>query len=210
MLYGKVLRPPTYGATLKDVDLSAGKAPGVTWCATAIWSAWPRPTCWPPKGPSTPSSPDGHLGHRSPASEHGHLRLSARRTPAVRRRTRSRTGLASAAKSLRATYHVAYVAHAPLEPRAGLAEWNGGKLTRLDSARRTPSAAAASSPAPSGCATTHVRVIVPDFGGGFGGKHTGEAALEAARLAAGRRHARAGCAGRARRSSPGPTSARPP
>jgi isoquinoline 1-oxidoreductase len=28
-----------------------------------------------------------------------------------------------------------------------------------------------------------VRVIVPDFGGGFGGKHTGEAAIEAARLA---------------------------
>ena len=29
----------------------------------------------------------------------------------------------------------------------------------------------------------HVRVIVPDFGGGFGGKHTGECAVEAARLA---------------------------
>ena len=28
-----------------------------------------------------------------------------------------------------------------------------------------------------------VRVIVPDFGGGFGGKHTGECAVEAARLA---------------------------
>ena len=28
-----------------------------------------------------------------------------------------------------------------------------------------------------------VRVIVPDMGGGFGGKHSGEAALEAARLA---------------------------
>ena len=28
-----------------------------------------------------------------------------------------------------------------------------------------------------------VRVIVPDFGGGFGGKHTGETAIEAARLA---------------------------
>jgi isoquinoline 1-oxidoreductase len=30
-----------------------------------------------------------------------------------------------------------------------------------------------------------VRVIVPDFGGGFGGKHTGECAVEAARLAKG-------------------------
>jgi isoquinoline 1-oxidoreductase len=34
-----------------------------------------------------------------------------------------------------------------------------------------------------GIATEDVRVIVPDMGGGFGGKHTGEAAEEAARLA---------------------------
>ena len=32
-------------------------------------------------------------------------------------------------------------------------------------------------------ANEQVRVIVPDFGSGFGGKHTGEAAVEAARLA---------------------------
>jgi Molybdopterin-binding domain of aldehyde dehydrogenase len=31
--------------------------------------------------------------------------------------------------------------------------------------------------------TDRVRVIVPDTGGGFGGKHTGEVAIEAARLA---------------------------
>jgi isoquinoline 1-oxidoreductase len=34
-----------------------------------------------------------------------------------------------------------------------------------------------------GLADQAVRVVVPDFGGGFGGKHTGEAAVEAARLA---------------------------
>jgi isoquinoline 1-oxidoreductase len=34
-----------------------------------------------------------------------------------------------------------------------------------------------------GMSTDRVRVIVPDMGGGFGGKHTAEAALEAARLA---------------------------
>jgi len=34
-----------------------------------------------------------------------------------------------------------------------------------------------------GVPTSRVRVIVPDMGGGFGGKHTGEAAEEAARLA---------------------------
>src|SRR5262249_35801673 len=38
-------------------------------------------------------------------------------------------GLASAQKKLSATYTVAYIAHAPLEPRAAVAEWNGDKLT---------------------------------------------------------------------------------
>src|SRR5205807_8246660 len=31
----------------------------------------------------------------------------------------------------------------------------------------------------------HVRVVVPDFGSGYGGKHSGEAGVEAARLAKG-------------------------
>ena len=101
---------------------------------------------------------------------------------------------------------MAYVQHAPLETRAALAEWKDGKLTvwtgtqnpfgyhgELARAFRLPN--------------DQVRVIVPDFGGGFGGKHTGEAAVEAARLA----RAAGGpccCGGRARRNSPGPISAR--
>jgi isoquinoline 1-oxidoreductase len=69
-----------------------------------------------------------------------------------------------------------------MEPRAALAEWSGSKLTvwtgtsnpfsvrdQLSQAFRIPASS--------------VRVIVPDMGGGFGGKHTGEAAVEAARLA---------------------------
>ena len=35
----------------------------------------------------------------------------------------------------------------------------------------------------SGFAEDQVRVIVPDFGSGYGGKHSGEQAIEAARLA---------------------------
>jgi isoquinoline 1-oxidoreductase beta subunit len=74
------------------------------------------------------------------------------------------------------------VQHAPMEPRAAVAEWEGEKLTvwtgtqnpfgvrgELERAFSLPAGA--------------TRVIVPDFGGGFGGKHSGEAAVEAARLA---------------------------
>jgi isoquinoline 1-oxidoreductase subunit beta len=92
--------------------------------------------------------------------------------------------LARAHKTIRQTYQVAYVQHSPLEPRAAVAEWQDGKLTvwtgtqnpfgyhgELARAFRLPN--------------DGVRVIVPDFGSGFGGKHTGEAAVEAARLARG-------------------------
>ena len=90
--------------------------------------------------------------------------------------------LAQAKKVLRQTYQVAYVQHAPLEPRAAVAEWLEGKLTVWTGTQN-----------PFGCRSElarafhlgedQVRVIVPDFGSGFGGKHTGEAGIEAARLA---------------------------
>ena len=38
-------------------------------------------------------------------------------------------GLAAGEHTLRSTYTVAYIAHAPLEPRAALAEWHDGRLT---------------------------------------------------------------------------------
>ena len=38
-------------------------------------------------------------------------------------------GLESADHTHKATYTIAYIAHAPLEPRAAVAEWNAGKLT---------------------------------------------------------------------------------
>src|SRR5262249_60006742 len=39
------------------------------------------------------------------------------------------TGMASAAKTLSQSYTVVYIQHAPLEPRAAVAEWQDGKLT---------------------------------------------------------------------------------
>ncbi len=42
---------------------------------------------------------------------------------------RSSNRAAQAAKTLKQTYTVAYIAHTPLEPRAAVAEWKDGKLT---------------------------------------------------------------------------------
>src|SRR5206468_395601 len=91
-------------------------------------------------------------------------------------------GLEAAQHKLQATYTIAYIAHAPLEPRAAVAEWKDGKLTVWTGTQRPfgvrgDLARALSVP------QEKVRVIVPDMGSGYGGKHSAEAAIEAARLA---------------------------
>jgi isoquinoline 1-oxidoreductase len=91
-------------------------------------------------------------------------------------------GLAAAAHHLEQTYTVAYIAHAPLEPRAAVAEWQDGKLTVWTGTQR-PFAVRDELADAFRLAKERVRVIVPDTGSAYGGKHTGDAALEAARLA---------------------------
>ena len=89
---------------------------------------------------------------------------------------------ASARKVFEASYKIPYIAHVPLEPRAAVAEWQDGKVTVWTGTQRpfgvrTEVAEAFRLP------EDRVRVIVPDMGSGYGGKHTGEQAIEAARLA---------------------------
>jgi isoquinoline 1-oxidoreductase len=91
-------------------------------------------------------------------------------------------GLTAADSKLEATYTVAYIAHAPLEPRAAVAEWSSGKLT-VWTGTQMPFGVRRTLASEFNVAAERVRVIVPDMGAGYGGKHTGEAALEAARLA---------------------------
>src|SRR5205085_8629321 len=91
-------------------------------------------------------------------------------------------GLAAADKRLQQTYTVAYIAHAPLEPRAAVAEWNGDKLTVWTGTQR-PFGVRSELAEAFHITKDKVRVIVPDTGSGYGGKHTGECAVEAARLA---------------------------
>jgi isoquinoline 1-oxidoreductase len=195
MLYGKVLRPSSLGATLQAVDLDAAKAvssdvhvvrdgdfvacaAGNSWIAQKAIDAIAQTAQW--DAPSHPSS----------RQLFDHLKRTAR--------TRSegwpspRTdgwgdlgeGLAAAKARFEAAYTVAYIQHAPMEPRAAVAQWSDGGVTVWTGSQqpsRVRSQVAESLRVPE----ERVRVIVPDTGGGFGGKHSGEAAVEAARLARG-------------------------
>jgi CO/xanthine dehydrogenase Mo-binding subunit len=89
--------------------------------------------------------------------------------------------IAGADVQLEAQYTVEYIAHAPLEPRAAVAEWNNGKLTVWTGTQR-PFGVRDELMQAFQLPADKVRVLQPDMGSGYGGKHTGEAAIEAARL----------------------------
>lgn len=189
MLYGRVLRPASFEAELVSVDLSeARKMPGVVAVRDGNFVGVAAPTPeeaaraleairaeWTtPRHPSEAELFDYFKANPSNQSGWGG---SSRESEGDLER-----GLGAADRKLEARYTVAYIAHAPLEPRAALAEWNGGKLTVSVGTQRpfgvrSELAQAFSIPEES------VRVLMPDTGSGYGGKHTGEVAVEAARLA---------------------------
>ena len=84
--------------------------------------------------------------------------------------------------ALQQTYTVSYIAHVPLEPRAAVAQWEGGELTVWTGTQR-PFGVRSELAEAFRIPEEKVRVLMPDTGSAYGGKHTGEAAIEAARLA---------------------------
>jgi isoquinoline 1-oxidoreductase len=93
-----------------------------------------------------------------------------------------KSALAEAPVRLDATYTTAYIAHVPLETRAALAEWEGERLTVWTGTQR-PFGVRAELAEAFGIPEQNVRVVAPTAGSAFGGKHRGEVAIEAARLA---------------------------
>lgn len=187
MLYGKVLRPPSFGATLTSYDAKAAEAMnGVVvvhdgdFVAAAASSEREAQKAIEAIHAEWKESPQ-------PSSKElfGYLKENATSKSDDRsRRTKGSMadGLTGAAHRLDATYSVAFIAHAPLEPRAALAEWADGKLTVWTGSQR-PFAVRDELANAFHVPESNVRVIVPDTGAAYGGKHTGDAALEAARLA---------------------------
>jgi isoquinoline 1-oxidoreductase len=182
MVFGKVVRPSGFNATLVSVDTSAAeKMPGVqvvrdgdfigvvaddVWTATVakgkIDAQW--------KVPPQISDEQLFAELKKGAGDDG------------TRAAEVTAALANADVKLEQTYTVAYIAHAPLEPRAAVAEWTDGKLTVWTGTQR-PFGVKDELARVFRLQPDQVRVLMPDMGSGYGGKHTGECAIEAARLA---------------------------
>ena len=203
MLYGKILRPPSFGATLSSLDThEAEKIPGVIVVHDGNFVGVAAPTAeiaaravaaiqaeWKSQPQISNKDLFEYLRKNEEPAESGgsgppgSLERSDSSGTAFRSESGSvGKGLASADHRLQQTYTVAYIAHIPLEPRAALAQWSDDSLTVWTGTQRpfgvrTELAEAFRMP------EEKVRVLMPDTGSAYGGKHTGETAIEAARLA---------------------------
>ena len=190
MLHGKILRPVSFGATLVSVDAHEAEqisavtvvhdgnfvgvvAPSVEIASCAVkairaeWKTEPQPSGkdlfeYLKKNVVEDEDPTGNASRDTAGSVE--------------------KALPSADHRLQQTYTVSYIAHAPLEPRAALAQWSGDNLTVWTGTQR-PFGVRSELAEAFRIPEERVRVLMPDTGSGYGGKHTGEAAIEAARLA---------------------------
>jgi isoquinoline 1-oxidoreductase len=192
MLYGKVLRPVSYGARLKSIDLAAAQAmDDITVVRDGDFVGCAAPSSWQAAKARDVIGQTAEW-ERPPHPSNEQLFAHLKQTGREAGRGRGTWGdferaLENAEKKISAQYTVAYIQHAPMEPRAAVAEWSDDRLT-VWTGTQQPARVHRELCQSFHLAEDRVRVIVPDTGGGFGGKHTGEAAVEATRLskAAGR------------------------
>jgi isoquinoline 1-oxidoreductase len=187
MLHGKVLRPPSFGATLTSYDAAAAKAmSGVVIVRDGDFVAAAAATERDASAALAAIRAQWkEVPQISSREIFAHLKNNAESKTDDRHRQQKGSveeALAGAVNRLDATYNVAYIAHAPLEPRAAVAEWSGEKLTVWTGSQR-PFGVRGELADTLRIPEATVRVIVPDTGSAYGGKHTGDAAIEAARLA---------------------------
>lgn len=185
MLTGKILRPASYGATLESLDTQGAEAiSGVKVVRdgnfigvvapdslTATRALEALKATWKP------------APHPSSKELYDHLKKNVRAPQQPAEGDKGiKAELSGSEKALTATYTIAYIAHAPLEPRAAVAEWEGDRLTVWTGTQR-PFGVRSELAQAFQMPEEKVHVLTPDTGSGYGGKHTGETALEAARLA---------------------------
>src|SRR5450759_1018311 len=184
MVYGRIVRPDGFGGTLVSVDDARARAmPGVTVVRDGDFLGVVAPTERAAARAAGAVQATWRVPEGQPSSDtiYDYLKKNPDRgstTPAVEALSMP----ASVVRTFEASYRIPYIAHTPLEPRAAVAEWQDGKLTVWTGTQRpfgvrTELAEAFRIP------EDRVRVILPDMGSGYGGKHTGEAAIEAGRLA---------------------------
>jgi isoquinoline 1-oxidoreductase len=185
MLYARILRPPHHGAVLSRADTSsAEKVAGVLLVRKDDLIAVLH------QDPETAGfalgliKTDWKLSPSDLTEENIHAYLVDRLTTftSVTEHGDINHAKPDAARLFETRYTKAYVAHAPIEPHAALAEFKDGKLT-VWASTQTPFPTRDRIARTLGLKQDQVRVITPFVGGGFGGKSADNQAVEAAQLA---------------------------
>ena len=191
MLHGKVLRPPAHGAKLDSVDVKAAESQADV---TVVHSGDFVAVIGPTEHAATQGLQLIKAQWKDAPKQVGardlfkHLKETGRRGGGgfggggAGAQGSIEAGLKAADKTVKVTYTIAYIAHVPLEPRVAVAEWEDGKVTVWTGTQR-PFGVRSEVATALGVAPDKVRVIVPDLGSGYGGKHSVDAAVEAAKLA---------------------------
>lgn len=179
MLHGKMVRAHTLKAKLASADTKAAEAmTGVTVVRDenfiGVVAPDPLTADRAAKAVKAEWTTEPQISH---SELFDHLRKTGRNAPAP-----NNTAAKEGEQKVSATYTIAYIAHAPLEPRAAVAEWKGDKLTVWTGTQR-PFGIRSDLAQAFRIPEDRVRVIVPDTGSGYGGKHRVATAIEAARLA---------------------------
>ncbi len=189
MLYGKVIRPTAFNATLISADTHvAEQMPGITVVRDGDFLAVAAPTSTLATKAALAIRAEWKSDPQLSNKELFEYLKKNQSTPEDRSDGSNfavgniQGAAASAAHQMQQEYTVAYIAHAPLEPRAALAQWDGDQLTVWTGTQR-PFGVRSELASAFHMPEEKVRVLMPDTGSGYGGKHTGETALEAARLA---------------------------
>lgn len=189
MLYGRVLRPEAFDAELISLDTQKAEQMGVTVVRDGNFVGVAAPTSRQATAALEAIKAEWKA---DPQISNMELFDYLRKDTTARRDVTGDgdrydlgsvdQGMSSADHRLKATYTVAYIAHVPLEPRAAVAKWDGDRLTVWTGTQR-PFGVRGQLAEAFRIPEDQVRVLMPDTGSGYGGKHTGEAAIEAARLA---------------------------
>ena len=188
MLYGKVVRPSSFNATLISADTKTAEAmPGVTVVRDGNFLGVAASSSAEAEKAAAAIRAEWKAERQSSSKELFEYLKTHQEKPEEGENNRFVSGdvspvFAAATHKVSATYNINFIAHAPLETRAAVADWQGDELTVWAGTQR-PFGVRSELATAFHMAEDKVRVLMPDTGSGYGGKHTGDAALEAARLA---------------------------
>ena len=185
MVYGRILRPPSHGATLVSADITeAEQVEGAEVVREGDFIAVLHAL------PDRAAEALGKIRAEYSFNEKDvndrnifQYLLEHENDPReVDSRGDLETGKAQADTIVESEFYDNYKAHAPIEPHTALAEWVDGKMT-VWASTQSPFGAQESIAGELNLELEAVRVITPFVGGGFGGKSPSQQAVEAARLA---------------------------